>query len=63
MRDVSALIDLLEKKLTWSAERYAAADKLIANHGVSKRRACRLIEVSDWHGDIRRYAGRMTRFA
>ncbi len=50
------------EKLTWSAERYAAVEKLIADHGVSKRHACRLIRVIDLHGNIRRYAGGMTRF-
>ena len=62
MLDVSALKDLLEK-LTWPAERHAAVGKLMAEHGFSKRRACRLIEVSDRHDNICRYAGRMTRFA
>lgn len=62
MHEISALKDLL-RKLTWSAERYAAVEKLIANHGVSKRHACRLIGVSDLNGNIRHYAGGMTRFA
>ena len=37
---------LLEKKLTRSAERYAAVEKLIADHAFSERRARRLIGVS-----------------
>jgi putative transposase len=34
------------KKLTRSAERYAAVEKLMADHGFSERRACALIGVS-----------------
>jgi putative transposase len=29
-------------------ERYAAVEKLIADHGFSDRRACRLIGVNRW---------------
>jgi len=46
MLDVSAVKDLLEKKLTRSAEPYAAVEKLMADHGFSERRACRLIGVN-----------------
>ena len=34
------------KKLTRSAERYAAVEKLMADYGFSERRACRLIGVN-----------------
>ena len=44
--DVSALKDLLGKKLTRSVDRYAAVEKLMANHGFSERRACRLVGVN-----------------
>ena len=46
MLDVSALKDLLGKKLTRPADRYAAVEKLMADHGFSERRACRLIGVN-----------------
>ena len=51
MLDVSALKDPLGKELTRSADRYAAVEKLMAHHGFSERRACRLIGVnrSAWH--------------
>ena len=41
MLDVAAL-KICWEQLTWSAECYATVEKLMADHGVSKRRACRL---------------------
>jgi hypothetical protein len=42
------------KKLTRSAERYAAVERLMADHGFSERRACRLIGVnrSAWQYEL-----------
>ena len=45
MLDVSTLKDLLGK-LIRSADRCAAVEKLMADHGSSERRACRLIGVN-----------------
>lgn len=46
MLDVSALEGSVGKKLTRSVDRYAAVEKLMADHGFSERRACRLIGVN-----------------
>jgi hypothetical protein len=51
------------KKLTRSAERYAAVEKLMADHGFSERCACRLIGVNRRHGNISRFTGRTMLFA
>ena len=45
MLDNAALKDLLSKKLRTSAARREAALRVMAEHGFSQRRACRLIEV------------------
>jgi putative transposase len=37
---------LLGKKLTRSADRYAAVETLMADHGFSEGRSCRLIGVN-----------------
>lgn len=54
MLDVSALKDLFGKKLTRSAERYAAAEKPMADHGFSER----LIGVNRSACNMSRFAGR-----
>ncbi len=57
--NVSVLKDLL-KKLTRSAERYAAVEKLMADHVFSERRACRLVGVnrSAWQYEAAAREGR-----